>query len=546
MIPHWNRFLRANNMFANMSLGKRLTVSFTVVIALMAVLASLAYVRINSLNAEFSTIITDRYPKTAIANEIKVQTNEISRAMLSILIMEDPNQIKGEVDKIEKVTAANMAAFETLEKNMTDEKGSELLKPIIAIRDKLKPHQKSFIDLVNQEKKDEAQLKFLFSMRPLQTKYFEALDVFVKYENSLMETASETSNEVASQTTTLILVLAFAAAILSTVVGYFVTQSIVTAMRRASNITNKVASGDLTSDIQVLTKDEVGQMMAGLKGMNEGLKHLVGEVNHSTHSLTNTAKEIAQGNHQLNDRTMEQSQVLQETTSSMLDLTEVVRHTTQATREANELAATASQIASKGGAVVSEVVQTMGAIHSSSKKIADIIGVIDGIAFQTNILALNAAVEAARAGEQGRGFAVVASEVRSLAQRSATAAKEIKALIDDSVSNVETGSRLVGQAGSTMTEIVDSVQRVATIMGEITAANQEQSSGIERVNQAIERMDHVTQQNAAMVEEAAAAASSMREETDRLVRAISVFKLDTVSLDGADEIATLALPHRSS
>lgn len=512
---------------SNMSLGKRLTVSFTMVIALMAVLASLAVVRIHELNAEFSTIIQDRYPKTAIANEIKGQINEISRSMLSILIMEDPGQIKDEVQKIERVSAANAKAFETLERTITDDQARELLKPIIAIRDKLKPHQKAFVDLVSQDKKEEAQLKFMFSMRPLQTKYFEALDVFVTYQNNQMANANEASNKTANQTTTLVLALALAAAVLSTVIGYLVTQSIVQPLRRASDITQRVAAGDLTSEIQTLTKDEVGQMMDGLQHMNEGLKHLVGEVQHSTQAITATSQEIAHGNMQLNDRTVEQAQVLQETTSSMHDLTAVVRRSTQATQEANELAAAASHNATRGGAVVSEVVNTMGAIHSSSKKIADIIGVIDGIAFQTNILALNAAVEAARAGEQGRGFAVVASEVRSLAQRSATAAKEIKALIDDSVSNVENGSRLVGQAGSSMTEIVESVKKVATIMGDITASNREQGAGIERVNQAIERMDHVTQQNAAMVEEAASAAQAMRDETARLAGAISRFKLDT-------------------
>ncbi|MGQ0709867.1 MAG: methyl-accepting chemotaxis protein [Rhodoferax sp.] len=528
-----------------MSLGKRLTVSFTLVIALMAVLAGLAVVRIHELNAEFATIIKDRYPKTAIANEIKAQINDISRSMLSILIMEDPEQIKGEVQKIEKTSAANRQAFETLERTITDDTGRELLKPIITIRDKLKPHQQAFIDLVSQEKKEEAQLKFLFSIRALQVKYFEALDVFVKYQNSQMETANDTSNQVASQTTTLVLALALAAAVLSTVIGYLVTQSIVQPLRRAGAITQCVAAGDLTSQIEVRTRDEVGQMMDGLKHMNEGLKHLVGEVHHSTQTITATSQEIAQGNLQLNDRTVEQAHVLQETTSSMHELTSVVRHSTQATQEANELAATASHNASKGGAVVREVVDTMGAIHASSKKIADIIGVIDGIAFQTNILALNAAVEAARAGEQGRGFAVVASEVRSLAQRSATAAKEIKALIDDSVNNVENGSRLVAQAGSSMTEIVESVQRVAAIMGDITAANREQGAGIERVNQAIERMDHVTQQNAAMVEEAASASQAMREESTRLARAISRFKLDSHAAGQLPAPALPALQHES-
>src|SRR5574343_435925 len=216
--------------------------------------------------------------------------------------MEDPGQIKGEVEKIEKISAANAAAFETLEKTMTDEQARELLKPIIAIRDKLKPHQKAFVDLVSQDKKEEAQLKFMFSMRPLQTKYFEALDVFVTYQNNQMANANEASNKTANQTTTLVLALALAAAVLSTVIGYLVTQSIVQPLRRASDITQRVAAGDLTSEIQTLTKDEVGQMMDGLQHMNEGLKHLVGEVQHSTQAITATSQEIAHGNMQLNDR----------------------------------------------------------------------------------------------------------------------------------------------------------------------------------------------------------------------------------------------------
>jgi methyl-accepting chemotaxis protein len=530
---------------SGLSLGKRLTLSFTVVIAFMALLAGLSVYRIAGLNSEIELIVKDRYPKTNIANSIKAQINEISRGMLGVLIMTDPGQIKAEIDKIEKVNAANNEAIATLDKILTDDQGRELLKTIVEIRDKFRPLQAAFVTLVNEDKKDEAQLKYLFSMRPLQKKYFDALDAFVKYQDSQMQSAGDKSAEVAHQTEILILVLALAAAVASTVVGVMVTRSIVGPLRNAMSITQRVAAGDLTSDIASGGQDELGRMMDGLRHMNDSLRQLVGDVRSSSHVIASTAQEIASGNHQLNDRTVEQAHTLQETTSSMHELTQIVKQSAQSTQEANQLAASASNVAVRGGAVVSQVVDTMGAIHASSKKIADIIGVIDGIAFQTNILALNAAVEAARAGEQGRGFAVVASEVRSLAQRSATAAKEIKSLIDVSVANVENGSRLVGQAGTTMTEVVDSVKRVTTIMAEITASNHNQNASIERVNQSINRMDEVTQQNAAMVEEAASAAQSMHNEADHLGGAISVFKLGNSDDVGAPaRYAVKALGHR--
>lgn len=510
---------------SGMSLGKRLTLSFTVIIAFMAFLAILSTTRIAGLNTEIGTIVNDRYPKTNIANRVKSQINEISRGMLGILIMTNPTQIKAELENISKVTAENDAAFAELDKTLTDEKARELFKAVVAIRDKNRPNQDSFVKLVNDDMKDEAQVKYLFSMRPLQTKYFAALDAFVKYQDSQMDSAGDSSAALAKQTEALIIAVAVIAALMSIGIGYLVTRSIVLPLRAAVTVTQNVASGDLTSNIESGAQDEVGRMMTGLKDMNDSLRSLVGDVRASAQTIASTAQEIATGNLQLNDRTVEQARTLEQTTSSMHELTQIVRQNADNTQAANQLAASASDVAVKGGAVVSQVVTTMGAIHASSKKIADIIGVIDGIAFQTNILALNAAVEAARAGEQGRGFAVVASEVRSLAQRSATAAKEIKALIDQSVANVETGSRLVGQAGTTMTDVVDSVQRVTTIMVELTSSNREQNASIERVNQSIVQMDEVTQQNAAMVEEAASAAQSMHNEADNLSNAISVFKL---------------------
>ena len=286
-----------------------------------------------------------------------------------------------------------------------------------------------------------------------------------------------------------------------------------------------ISSGDLTTRIEVKSKNEMGRLMLGLQKMQQRLTETVSLVREGSISIGTATTQIAAGNLDLSSRTEQQAASLEETASSMEELTSTVKQNEDNARQANQMAISASAVAAKGGSVVSEVVDTMGSIDASAKKIVDIIGVIDGIAFQTNILALNAAVEAARAGEQGRGFAVVASEVRSLAQRSAAAAKEIKTLIDDSVDKVDAGSKLVAQAGTTMKEVVDSVKHVTDIMGEILAASQEQSAGIEQVNTAITQMDQVTQQNAALVEEAAAAASSLEEQATKLATTVSVFKV---------------------
>ena len=309
--------------------------------------------------------------------------------------------------------------------------------------------------------------------------------------------------------------------------AWWLTLGITKPLSEAIRIARTVAANDLRSEIRPVSADETGQLLVALKDMNGNLLSVVGRVHAGTQKIATATREIAIGNMDLSSRTEQQASSLQETAASMEELTAAVRHNASNVQQANELAIDASRRAGNGGAVVAQVVQTMGAINSSSRRIVDIISVIDGIAFQTNILALNAAVEAARAGEQGRGFAVVASEVRNLAQRSAAAAKEIKVLIDDSVTQVDLGGSLVAQAGSIMDEVVKSIQRVTDVMSEIHTASAEQSTGIEQINQAIIQMDQMTQQNAALVEQAAAAASSLDEETEGLSRAVSVFQLST-------------------
>jgi len=349
----------------------------------------------------------------------------------------------------------------------------------------------------------------------------------------------EMTREIVRQRNLFVLAGAAVLALIALAIYYSTRRMISNPLKEMIGVSSELAAGNLTAHIDVSREDDIGDLMRAIDSVGTGLTKVVEEVRQASTAIATASTQIASGNHDLSARTEEQASSLEETASSMEELTSTVKQNADNAKQANQLAVAASGVAVRGGSVVTQVVETMDAISESSQKMADIIGVIDGIAFQTNILALNAAVEAARAGEQGRGFAVVASEVRNLAQRSASAAKEVKALIDDSASKVDSGGRLVHQAGATMDDVVNSIKRVNDIMGEISAASSEQSAGIEQVNQAVTQMDTVTQQNAALVEEAAAAAESLQEQAKNLVQVVSVFKTGNSQPDAAAAAAAV-------
>jgi methyl-accepting chemotaxis protein len=513
-------------IFANLKVGTRLGYGFGMVMLLLIGITGVGIIDLRALNQSTDLIVKDRYPKVAMANTVLEEINVIAIAMRNTLVLNNETDIKEELNAIVSARKNINENLGELDRLLSTPKGKEIFNAIRSARDKYRAGQDEFIQLVADGKKPEATTLLLNTLMQTQKAYLKEVRNLVRLGGVLMDKSSDEATAQYNSGVILILSLAGVAILLAGGFAYWVTRSITGPLNEAVKIAQTVASGDLTNRIEVKTTDETGQLLQALKDMNDSLFKIIGEVRSGTDTIATASSQIASGNLDLSSRTEEQASSLEETASSMEELTSTVKQNADNARQANQLAVSASDVALKGGAVVSQVVNTMGSINESAKKIVDIIGVIDGIAFQTNILALNAAVEAARAGEQGRGFAVVATEVRSLAQRSAAAAKEIKTLIGDSVNKVEVGSKLVDEAGSTMQEIVDSVRRVTDIMGEITAASSEQSAGIEQVNQAIAQMDEVTQQNAALVEEAAAAASSLQNQAGNLAHVVSIFKLE--------------------
>ena len=509
----------------DLNIGTRLALAFGLVIATMALMVVVALVRFTQVGEINRQIIEKDWIKAEAANTINATTRANGRRIMELLIATDAQQLKQAKNAIETNKQTITTAIATLDELIYLPEGKALMVRLKEARTQYVVSFSKVARLLDEGQKDEA-------LRTMNTETLPALDALQAPINTLTalqkKIVVDSSNTVRAQintTRTLMLLLGALGVVSGAWLAWWITRSITRPISQAVHIARTVAGGNLSTQFGVHTQDECGQLLQALQDMNDSLVRIVLEVRGGADAMATATSQIAAGNLDLSSRTEEQASALEQTAASMEELASTVKQNYETGKHANELAESATQVAIKGGAVVSQVVQTMESINTSSRKIADIIGVIDGIAFQTNILALNAAVEAARAGEQGRGFAVVASEVRSLAGRSAEAAREIKQLIGASVGNVTAGCKLVEQAGSTMDDIVVHVRRVADLMGEVTHASQDQTSGIEQVNQAVGQMDQVTQQNAALVEEAAAAAQSLEQQAKNLVHAVSVFDL---------------------
>ncbi|MED5594808.1 methyl-accepting chemotaxis protein [Janthinobacterium sp. P210006] len=510
----------------NLKIGVRLGGGFAAVLLLLTTLTVVGIVQMQSASKETDALVNVKVRNERLIGEwTKVIEVNAARTAAAWKVSDPEHQKQFETE----MAASSARATEIqndIGKSQLNAEEQALYQDVLSTRKAYTEVRKNVFKAKNAGDLELGKRLYEGDMAVKRDIYLASLKKLEVLEAKLLD---ETAAQIRSRYENgrmLLISLGVVAILLGIACAYWITRSITRPITRAVEVAEAVSAGDLTSHIVVESRDETGQLMHALKNMNDKLVSIVGQVRAGTESISTASSEIAAGNLDLSSRTEEQASSLEETASSMEELTSTVKLNADNARSANQLAIDASQIASKGGVVVSEVVSTMGSINDSSRKIVDIISVIDAIAFQTNILALNAAVEAARAGEQGRGFAVVASEVRNLAQRSSAAAKEIKGLIDDSVQKVEAGSQLVDKAGRTMDEIVQSISHVTQIMNQITDASDEQRAGIEQVNQAIGQMDQVTQQNAALVEEAAAAAESMQEQAAKLADVVGLFKLD--------------------
>jgi methyl-accepting chemotaxis protein len=529
-------------LFYDLKITSKLLVSFAAILVLTAFLGIFSIFQLSRVNQTATELETNWMPSVRSVLGMKAALARFRSAQLQHIL----STSQADMERYEKNMPAYLAEFqkndEDYAKLVSEPEEKNLYEEVNRLWKQYLAEYEKILALSRGGRNEEATAMIRGESLRLNNELIDRIDRLVKINEDGGASASEQGDALYASSRLWILGMLAACILLGAVLALWIARIIARPLTAAVTVAQTVAAGDLTSRIEVHAKDETGQLLQALKDMNENLVRIVSEVRSGTDTIATASHQIAAGNLDLSSRTEEQASSLEETASSMEELTSTVKQNADNARQANGLAVTASEVAMTGGAVVAQVVHTMGSINASSKKIVDIIGVIDGIAFQTNILALNAAVEAARAGEQGRGFAVVASEVRSLAQRSASAAKEIKELIDDSVGKVDAGAKLVDQAGATMSEIVDSVKRVTDIMGEITAATQEQTSGIEQINHAIMQMDQVTQQNASLVEEAAAASQALQDQAAALAQAVSVFKLDGRQLAARPAAAGKAVP----
>jgi len=514
----------------NFKIGQRLGLGFAALLILLVAIAGFGLRQVSKLNdrIEFLTSVDEGKLLALSKAQFAIGLRGIgARNLVLVSGAADQNGDIALITSAQKDLDSGLAELDKLMKGEgSSQQERQMLEQLRSLEAAYLPVATRIVQLATTQQTDAAKTALINDCMPILRQVIAHIARFnevLRVNSTANVAAADEAYALAKWT---MLATSLIALLLGTAIAWLLTRSISVPLQQAVTVAQNVSAGDLSSRIVVRGRDELGQLMTALKGMNDSLQSIVGEVRHGTDTIAVASDEIKRGNMDLSARTEQQAGSLQETASAMEQLTATVKQNAENAQQANQLAASASKVAAKGGDVVHRVVDTMDSISESSKKIVDIISVIDGIAFQTNILALNAAVEAARAGEQGRGFAVVASEVRSLAQRSATAAKEIKQLIDDSVTKVAAGSALVNEAGATMTEVVDSIKSVTTIMHDISAASAEQTMGIEQINRAITLIDEATQQNAALVEEAAAAAASMQDQTNSLSGLVSVFKLD--------------------